>query len=853
MTDSLWEEYAGVDAVDVSLDLDVPDLQPAYTYRVPESLRNAVEIGSCVHVPFAGREALGYALERRVVPADAPMAARLKDVIAVVEGAAAISAELVDLARWMSDRYVCDLLTAIRCIVPSTLTSRVTTRIRLTDIDVRTADIGASVAQAHVVEILRSLGGAADLEVLRSTANLPGLAAAISALERKGVVHGTREIARPAAIERMVRAYSLGAAAEQLDASNGRQRQSAQQQRVLAALVQFAREGRPSVPAPLLARAAEVGPTVLRTLARKGMVEERLLRVRRSAIDLIGPATRAPDLTAAQRAAAGRLRELLDARQSQTVLLFGVTASGKTEVYLDAIACALSQGRTALVLVPEIALTSQVVDTFVGRFGDRVALFHSRLSDGERCDEWNRIRRGEARIVVGARSAVFAPLPDIGLVVLDEEHETSYKQENAPRYNAREVAAERARRSGAVLVLGSATPSVETFYRSGAEPGLHVAGNAAADAPESCEPPSGPAAVLRLTLPERVYSRPLPHVTVVDLREEYRVRRALFSQRLEDAMSLRLRAGKQTILFLNRRGYAQFVLCRDCGYTAKCPNCAVSLAFHSYARLLRCHHCDYTNPVPATCPDCGGMKLRAFGIGTEKVEEEVIRLFPDARVARMDRDTTARKGAHTALVRSFRSGEADILIGTQMVAKGLDFPNVTLVGVVSADTAINMPDFRAAERTFQLLTQVAGRAGRGADTGEVVIQTFSPDHYAVQAAVRHDYLAFYDKEILFRRELRYPPFSRFVNMIVFDADERAADARSARLAAALIAACPTEVEVIGPAAAPLSRLKTLYRFHVALRAPVGAALSAMVRSALQSLSPSDRYGIAIDMDPLSMV
>jgi primosomal protein N' (replication factor Y) len=351
---------------------------------------------------------------------------------------------------------------------------------------------------------------------------------------------------------------------------------------------------------------------------------------------------------------------------------------------------------------------------------------------------------------------------------------------------------------------------------------------------------------------ERIDNRPLPRVEVVDLREEFKQRRALFSQRLVDAMAERLAHKQQCILFLNRRGYAQFVLCRDCGYVARCPHCAVSLAFHAYDRSLKCHHCEYAGRAPQTCPDCGGTKIKAFGIGTEKVEEEVQLIFPSAAVARMDRDTTARKGAHSRILRDFRQGDAQVLIGTQMVAKGLDFPNVTLVGVVSADTAINMPDFRAAERTFQLLTQVAGRAGRGQTPGEVIIQTFSPDHYAVQAAMRQDYAAFYQQEILFRKELNYPPFSRFANLICADEREDRAQARAMALAAALEKSVPPEVEIIGPAAAPLSRLKNQFRFHVALRAPIEAPLSEMVRAALMRLSPADRLGLSIDMDPLSM-
>jgi len=835
-TESLWEEYAQVDVADVVVDIDAPELQPSYSYRVPEALCNILCVGACVHIPFSGRETLGYVLARRKLAASDPLCKKLKDIIALVEDAITINDEQLQLVRWMSERYVCDLLSAIRCVAPATLGARVATVARLKEPSLRGDDAGSSVPQAHVIETLRALDGEAETEALRDAANLPGFASAYAALVKKGLLVETRRITRAKTVGKKIKVYELGPAAEVLSgAGGGVGRRSPQQQRLLDRLVERAREGEGPVPGEELLREAEASADSLRGLVDKGLVSVSERTVRRAPVVPPEKRTTAPPLTPAQQRATAILREAIARRQAQSILLFGVTASGKTEVYLDAIAATLAAGRTAIALVPEIALTGQVVDVFTGRFGDQVAVLHSRLSEGERHDEWRRMQEGKARIVVGARSAIFAPLENVGLIVLDEEHEASYKQENTPRYSAKELAAERARLSGAVLLLGSATPSLESYFASEPENAAQVV-----------------APIRRIEMRERIDNRPLPRVTVVDLREEFKQRRALFSTRLVDAMAERLRARQQTILFLNRRGYAQFVLCRDCGYVARCPHCAVSLAYHAYDRSLRCHHCEHTARAPQVCPDCGGARVRAFGIGTEKVEEEVLSIFPSARVARMDRDTTARKGEHTRIVRDFRRGEAEILIGTQMVAKGLDFPNVTLVGVVSADTAINMPDFRAAERTFQLLTQVAGRSGRGTSPGEVIIQTFSPDHYAVQAAMRQDYPAFYQQEILFRQELRYPPFSRFVNLICADEQESRAQARAETLAEALRAVVPSEIEIIGPAAAPLSRLKNQYRFHVALRAPTGAPLSTLVRSAISRLSASDRLGLHIDMDPLSM-
>ncbi len=826
-SDSLWEEFSEADVADIVVDIDAPDLQPTYTYRVPVAMQNTLQPGDCVRINFSGRETLGYVFARRKLPLTDPLASKLRDIQAIVEDAITINAEQMQTVRWMSEHYVCDLLDAIRCVVPTVLGGRVSTKVVLKDASLRGVDVGGSIPQAHLIETLRSLGGEAERDLLRETAHLNSFSAAYAALLKSGLFIETTEIARAQVVTKKVRGYALGAAADSLTTA----RRSEAQQRLLNALVDHARRSHGPVPSEELLREAQAGPSSLKGLVEKGLVVVSELVVRRAPTHAGGKRTVAPVLSPGQANATTVLRECIESGEPRTVLLFGVTASGKTEVYLDAIAHTLTAGRSAIVLLPEIALTTQVVDVFIGRFGEQVAVLHSKLSEGERHDEWRRMQRGEARIVVGARSAIFAPVSNVGLIVVDEEHEASYKQEKTPRYNAKELAMERARLSRATLVLGSATPAVESYYLA-------------------TEAPKKPYTLI--TMPDRISNRPLPQVEIVDLRAEFKQRQALFSSVLTDALGTRLAKKQQAILFLNRRGYAQFVLCRDCGWVAKCPNCAVSLAFHAYDRMMKCHHCDYSGRAPQACPDCGSGKVKAFGIGTEKVEEEVLKIFPSARVARMDRDTTARKGAHSRILREFREGDADILIGTQMVAKGLDFPNVTLVGVISADTSINMPDFRAAERTFQLLTQVAGRAGRGDTPGEVIIQTFSPDHYAVQAAVTHDFASFYAQEIVFRKELKYPPFSRFANLIAVDVREDQAAARAEALAAALERETPKEVEIIGPAPAPIARLKNQYRFHVALRAPVETPLSEMIRAALTRLSPADRFGIHIDMDPLSM-
>jgi len=541
-----------------------------------------------------------------------------------------------------------------------------------------------------------------------------------------------------------------------------------------------------------------------------------------------------PPLTPQQDRAVREIQAALQAGEHRTFLLYGVTGSGKTEVYCQSAARALALGRGAIVLVPEIALTPQMIAAFRSRFGRRVAVLHSRLSDGERYGEWMRIAEGEAGIVLGARSALFAPLADPGLIIIDEEHEPSYKQEENPRYHARTVALHVARERGAAVVLGSATPALESFFAAG----------------------RGEYRLLRMD--ERIESRPLPRVQVVDLRAELRRgNRGFFSRPLLLAVRERLARREQVILFLNRRGFSTIVVCRECGLVVKCPHCDVSLTYHANGRLL-CHYCHHTAPAPAVCPDCGGKQIGYFGAGTQKIEQEVKRLFPRARVLRLDSDTAARKGSHREILGAFRQGGADILIGTQMIAKGLDIPSVTLVGVVNADVSLHMPDFRAAERTFQLLTQVAGRAGRGDLGGEAIIQTYQPEHYAVCAARDHDYEGFYRQEIEYRRALDYPPFSRLARLLV--TGPRAAEVEGAinilySKLKEFAGRGEEEIRFLGPAPAPLSRIKDYYRWHLVLKSPREDLLHAAAAAGLKEADhfTSRRLRVIIDIEPQHLI
>ncbi|MBI4343596.1 MAG: primosomal protein N' [Candidatus Omnitrophica bacterium] len=540
-----------------------------------------------------------------------------------------------------------------------------------------------------------------------------------------------------------------------------------------------------------------------------------------------------PTLTIHQQQGLRRIIEALDAGRPATLLVHGVSASGKTELYLQAIRHCLAQERAAICLVPEIALTPQTIERFRDRFGGLVAIWHSRLGARQRAAEWLRMARGECRVVVGPRSAVFAPLQRVGLIILDEEHETTYKQEDVPRYHARDVAQARARLAGAVVLLGSATPSVESFYQAArGRIGL-------------------------ITLPERVEGRPLPRVDLVDLREQWgaRGRATPFSAVLRRALEQVVEQGDQAMLLLNRRGFARVAQCQGCGLTLRCDRCSVPLVYHAGRAELVCHYCSRREPLPAVCPACRKGYLRLRGMGTERVESELHRLFPVARIARMDLDTTRRRESHRELYEAVKTEQVGVLVGTQMIAKGLDFPQVTLVGVVSAATALNLPDFRAGERTFDLLTQMAGRAGRGARPGRVVIQTYCPGHYAIQAAARHDYGGFYAEEIRMRRRVGLPPFTHLVELTVKGTSRERAQAAADALGAALLVrqrsvAGRAGITLLGPAPHRIPRLRKTHRVCLILKGASAAPLVALLRRTLQPGRRFKGMPVVVDVDPL---
>ena len=829
----------------IVVNVEAPGIRQPLTYHIPAALENALVPGTCVVVPFGKREAIGHVIALTdSPPADVPLTA-IRDIHALVEGdGATLPNAVLQTARWMAQTYLCDLAVAVRCVIPDTQAAHIVRRTALASGWEAALPEITTPSHRQVLLALSSFPNqAATEEELSEAVGGAKVTSPIQILRKRGVLKDTWTVEPPRTGARKVKAIRLLVVWDDAEVEAAKREAKAPgQARLLRTL---ASAGGGPLPLAEALTLADATPAAAKRLEADSLAEIATQEVRRRPFRFVAGAAVPPMPTDEQKAAAEAITARLDSGQPNVALLYGVTASGKTEVYLRAIAETRRRKKTALVLVPEIALTNQVVDTFRARIGDKVAVLHSGLSEGERRDEWQRIGRGEADVVVGARSAVFAPLPNVGLIVVDEEHESSYKQDNpAPRYHSRDTAIARARATGATVLLGSATPSVESFYRAeSGEWGF-------------------------LPLRQRALSRPLPSVDVIDLREGYKKGQppGVFSHPLREAIADRLAKREQTILFLNRRGFAMFLLCRDCGYSTRCPNCDVSLTFHQRSQRLVCHHCGYARRAPDACPSCGGARIRPFGIGTEKVEEEVRTLFPEARVLRMDRDTTAKKDAHLTMLRTFRNGDADILIGTQMVAKGLDFAGVTLVGVISADTALNMPDFRAAERAFQLLTQVSGRAGRGRKAGHVLVQTFNPEHESVTAAREHDYETFYRREIKYRRELNYPPFTRLANIISQDEDGHAAEARLRMLASRLgmgggiksLLDGPKiggddSIEILGPAPCPLSRLKNRYRWHLLLKAESVDVLRQRLRTAFAGLSASERHGVTIDLDPMGLL
>jgi primosomal protein N' (replication factor Y) len=804
--------------------LPVP-LRSTFTYAVPDSFQNEDLVGRRVLVPFRNRAMVGVGLS---VSDRAPAIARVKEISEPLDPIAALPPKLIELGHWISRYYLAPIGETFRAMLPPEIELRHDREYWLTDsgrayFEELAAGAENTDVETSELEFLgRFVGTGEKTNAIQSAAvrRLPGGEAAAERFVRRGYL-----AARDMVHRRKTRSHKIVAwnPAKQEPAANAAEE----------AVREVLTATRGPLPLALLTKKAQVSRAVIHRLEKQGRVLtwEEPLTVEEDSWDTdFAPPTNI--LNAEQKLALAEIWRWLVAGKFAAGLLHGVTGSGKTEVYLGAIEAAISRGKTAIVLVPEIALTLWVGRLVRARFGETVAVLHSGLPDVERAREWWRVRHGQASIVVGTRSAVFAPLENLGLIIVDEEQETSYKQEETPRYNGRDVAVYRARLEGAVALLGSATPSLETYHNAR----------------------SGKYQLLELT--SRVENRPLADVRVVDLREEFRQQHkaAPVSESLRAAIALRLEEKTQAMVLINRRGYSWSLLCRSCGAFVQCENCSIALTYHKSRQRLECHYCGYAIRPPKKCPKCNGEYMYFVGDGAERVEEYLREKFPSARIARLDRDTVRTKREYQQVLGAFADGELDILVGTQMVAKGHDFQRVTLVGVVAADLALGRPDFRAAERTFQLLTQVAGRAGRGELAGEVLVETYYPEHYAIQLAVQQDYVSFYEKEAHFRRMLHYPPFTALASVLVRDRKIENAIRWSRALAGYFAPFENRGVKILGPAAAPLARLRKDYRFQFVLKSPKRSALSLALSGALDFCDAKKipDTAVIVDVDPTSL-
>ena len=756
------------------------NIDKTFSYSIPGELTENVQVGIRVLVPLGRSKREGVIIGLSETPPDVE---EIKEIIDCIDDEPVFSDEILKLTKWIAEYYMASYGQALKCAIPASG--------KATPKTARVAVLNQSIEETESFVKKLAKHAPKQTEILKFL------------------------------IELRVTNYEL-----RIENKSRRHRDT-------------------EVFISDIIKSVETSRSPINSLGKKGLIRIENRELIRNPMDQISKASQrhALQLNEDQARAFEAIKRSIDnvgqaVSLPEIFLLHGVTGSGKTEVYMHAMKHVLGKGKDVIMLVPEISLTPQTTDRLVRRFGDCVTVFHSKLSAGERYDAWRQIRKGQLDIVVGPRSAIFAPVQDLGLIVIDEEHETSYKQDRpAPRYHAREVAIKRAELAKCPVILGTATPSLESYYK--AKQGEYRL----------------------LELPGRIDDIPMPPVEIIDMREELtrKGNRSIFSEKLRDAIEDRLAKKQQVILFLNRRGHSTYVFCRSCGYVEKCENCSVSLTYHFDTKTMECHHCGLSRPAPRSCPQCYSPAIRYFGLGTQQVEEKVREAFPKAEIIRMDTDSTSRKNAHREILEAFRERKIDILIGTQMIAKGLDFPNVTLVGVIIADTALNLPDFRAGERAFNLLTQVSGRSGRSEVGGEVIIQTYNPEHYSIQAAQLHDYSQFYEQEIEFRESLLYPPFTNAASILLRCVNENSlvnvANALASELNVHKKDKYPT-VEIRGPVPAPLSKIKGKYRWHLLLRSENPADIRELIKHSIEA-SPnyvtSGNVDLVVDIDPMSVL
>ncbi|OIJ09850.1 primosomal protein N' [Anaerobacillus arseniciselenatis] len=798
----------------VKVVVDVPSGQTdrSFDYEVPPHLEKAIERGMRVIVPFGPRKVQGFV----VGISDVTDLNKLKPIEDVLDVTPVLTEELLALGDWLTTSALCFKITAYQAMLPAALRAKYKKEIRLVHkerMNELQDDLKALFQYQSVIDWEELTKGHQQ--------RIPQIKKAItsSILEVIYVVKDKVTYKKVKIVEPN-NEQDLLAELKTIDNRAAKQKQ----------VIEYFLKNRQPISVKELIERISTTRSTIKALVEKGILIEREIEVSRDPYaDRDFKRTTPLTLTTNQQKIIQPIFDSIHQKEHKTFLIHGVTGSGKTEVYLQSIAEVLKEGKEAIVLVPEISLTPQMVQRFKERFGSLVAVLHSALSKGEKYDEWRKIQQGSVKVVVGARSAIFAPFKNIGIIIIDEEHEATYKQDENPRYHARDVAIKRASAYQCPLILGSATPSLESYAR--AKKGVYHL----------------------LSMLERVNDVKLPTVEIIDMREELKSgNRSMFSQLLYKKLSERLARGEQSVLFLNRRGYSTFVMCRECGYVAECPHCDISLTYHHTSRSLKCHYCGHEEGMPQRCSSCNSEHIRFFGSGTQKVEEEITKVLPGARVIRMDVDTTRKKGAHEKLLTAFSEGKADILLGTQMIAKGLDFPNITLVGVLAADSMLNLPDFRASERTFQLLTQVSGRAGRHQLPGEVVIQTYTPEHYSIDLVRNHDFIAFFEKEMITRRMQGYPPYY-YVTVIQVSHEEITKVIEvTGKIAEYVKRSLSNQAIVLGPVVASIPRIKNRYRYQCMIKYKNEPTLVKTLKEITENYKREMNKGdlqVSIDMNP----
>lgn len=801
----------------VQVIVNVPGIEGLFDYHVPEEFQHELEVGALVLVPF-GRQIAQGIIHAFVITPQVP---KTRPIDSVIDPHAVINPQQQKLAEWMARETLSPISACYKLMLPSGLSQQLDSLYELVQIN---PDIPLSPIQRRIVAHLKEKGATRGAQLNRAFARV-NWKASIRRLIQLGIVQSQTYLAPPRVQVKMIRTIHLNINPDDIELRLGEISKKGTAFDRRKEILQLLSNQPDGIESSMVTMATGANSVDLKKLSEAGIIYFGEIESIRDPLEHYEKISHDPPiLTEDQQQNWSKLEDMINQQDfHKPTLIHGVTGSGKTELYLRMVKAVLEKSKTAIVMVPEISLTPQTVKRFQARFGNKVGIIHSQISEGARFDTWRRIRKGELKVIVGPRSALFSPLENLGLIIVDEAHDDSYSQDDLPpRYNAIQVAEEYAKLNQALIVYGSATPSIEMMYKANQQKWqilrMPLRIYAHTEAVES-ELQAGK------NLPQQeLTALPLPEVSIIDMRRELKQgNRSIFSRELHQRIQKTLDAGHQAILFLNRRGSATYVFCRNCGYRLSCPRCDIPLTFHADQNHLLCHHCGYTRQLPVTCPQCKSNQIRQFGIGTERVEQEVNKQFPAARVIRMDSGISKQRGIHEVLLKQFADRKADILVGTQMLAKGIDFPFVTLVGVILADVGLSMPDFRAAERTFQLLMQVAGRAGRSPLGGSVIFQTYQPDEYPIRMAAKHDFSSFYEHELGYRSKLGYPPFSRLVRLEIRNRDENEAKINALSMAEKITywikEGNNKQTDIIGPVPCFFPKLNAIYRWQIIIRGP----------------------------------